>query len=87
MSRAGLEWEAIVVGGGPAGLAAGIQLSRAGLRTALLERGALGGQASRLAMIENAPGWPEGISGRSLMTTWVRQARSWGLKTLRGELV
>lgn len=87
MSRAPLDWEAIVVGGGPAGLAAGLQLSRAGLRTALLERGDLGGQARRLSLIENAPGWPEGISGRRLMSTYLRQAREWGLKTLRGELV
>ncbi|MEK7232783.1 MAG: NAD(P)/FAD-dependent oxidoreductase [Elusimicrobiota bacterium] len=87
MSRLRPEWEAIVVGGGPAGLAAGIQLSRAGLRTALLERDALGGQAGRLALIENAPGWPDGISGRRLMSTYVRQARAWGLRTLKGELV
>lgn len=87
MSRSPLDWEAIVVGGGPAGLAAGLQLSRAGLRTALLERGTLGGQARRLNLIENAPGWPGGISGRRLMSTYVRQARAWGLKTLKGELV
>lgn len=87
MSRSSLDWEAIVVGGGPAGLAAGLQLARAGMRTALLERGALGGQARRLAFIENAPGWPAGISGRRLMATYVRQAREWGLKTLKGELV
>jgi thioredoxin reductase (NADPH) len=64
-----------------------MQLSRAGLRTALIERGALGGQARRLSLIENAPGWPAGISGRRLMSTYVRQARQWGLTTLRGELV
>ena len=87
MSRAAPEWEAAVVGGGPAGLAAGLQLSRAGLRTVLLERAALGGQAGRLSLIENAPGWPGGVSGRRLMAAYVRQARAWGLKTLRGELV
>lgn len=87
MSRFPREWEAVVVGGGPAGLAAGLQLSRAGLRTALLERDALGGQARRLRLIENSPGWPKGISGARLMAAWVRQARSWGLKTLKGELV
>ena len=86
MSRSGDAWEAVVVGGGPAGLAAGLQLSRAGLRTVLLEKGALGGQARRLARIENAPGWPGGVSGRRLMATFVRQAREWGLKTLKGEL-
>ncbi|MDP3542331.1 MAG: FAD-dependent oxidoreductase [Elusimicrobiota bacterium] len=86
MSRAALPWEAVVVGGGPAGLAAGLQLSRAGLRTVLLERGALGGQARRLSVIENAPGWPGGVSGPRLMSAYVRQARAWGLKTVRGEL-
>jgi thioredoxin reductase (NADPH) len=87
VSRAAPEWEAVVVGGGPAGLAAGLQLSRAGLRAVLLERGALGGQAGRVSLIENAPGWPGGISGRRLMSAYARQARGWGLKTLRGELV
>lgn len=86
MSRAARPWEAAVVGGGPAGLAAGLQLSRAGLRTVLLERGALGGQARRLSVIENAPGWPGGVTGSRLMNAYVRQARSWGLKTVRGEL-
>lgn len=86
MSRAAPVWEAAVVGGGPAGLAAGLQLSRAGLRTVLLERRALGGQACRLPLIENAPGWPGGVSGPRLMAAYVRQARSWGLKTVRGEL-
>ncbi|MCR4296241.1 MAG: NAD(P)/FAD-dependent oxidoreductase [Elusimicrobia bacterium] len=86
MSRAALPWEAVVVGGGPAGLAAGLQLSRAGVRTVLVERGALGGQARRLSVIENAPGWPGGVSGSRLMSAYVRQARDWGLKTVRGEL-
>ena len=80
------EWEVAVVGGGPAGLAAGLQSARAGRRTILLERGALGGQARRLSLIENVPGWPDGVSGRSLMTLWARQARSWGLKSAQGTL-
>lgn len=87
MSRAPLDWEAVVVGGGPAGLAAGLQLARAGARTALIERGSLGGQARRLPFIENAPGWPGGISGRRLMSAYARQASSWGLRTIKGELV
>lgn len=86
MSR-DLDFEAVVVGGGPAGLAAGLQLSRAGVRTALIERGALGGQARRLAFIENAPGWPGGVSGRRLMSSYARHAREWGLRTVKGELV
>lgn len=85
--KAAPDWEAVVVGGGPAGLAAGLQLSRAGARTVLVERGELGGQARRLSRIENAPGWPGGVSGRRLMDAYARQAREWGLSTLRGEVV
>lgn len=77
----------MVVGGGPAGLAAGLQLARAGRRTAIVERGDIGGQARRLESIENLPGWPGGVSGRSLMLLWERQARGWGLKPVKGELV
>ncbi|MBI5208547.1 MAG: FAD-dependent oxidoreductase [Elusimicrobia bacterium] len=78
-------WEAVIVGGGPAGLAAGIHLARAGYRTLLIERGALGGEAARLDRVENYPGFPQGIAGRDLMSLWVRQARRWGLEFRRAE--
>jgi thioredoxin reductase (NADPH) len=79
-------WEAVVVGGGPAGLTAGLQLARAGRRTALVERGALGGQARRLSVLENVPGWPGGVTGRRLMALWARQARAWGLRPVKGSV-
>jgi len=79
-------WEAAVVGGGPAGLAAGLYLARAGRRAVLLEKEALGGQARRLGRIENYPGFPAGISGRRLMGLFARQARVHGLVTLRAEV-
>lgn len=78
-------WEAIIVGGGPAGLAAGIHLARAGCETLLLERSVLGGQARLLELIENYPGFPDGIRGRDLMSRWVAQARRWGLNLKRAE--
>ncbi len=78
-------WEAVVIGGGPAGLAAGMHLSRAGYRTLLIERARLGGRAGLLDLIENYPGFPEGISGRALMDLWARQARRWGLAVRRAE--
>ncbi|MFI5349497.1 MAG: NAD(P)/FAD-dependent oxidoreductase [Elusimicrobiota bacterium] len=78
------DWEVVVVGGGPAGLAAGLQSARAGRRTALIERGAMGGQARRLSSLENVPGWPGGVSGSRLMSLWARQARAWGLSPVKG---
>lgn len=80
-------YDAIVVGGGPAGLAAGTHLSRAGYSTLLLERKALGGQARGLERVENYPGFPRGISGAKLMELWLEQAWRWGLKTRMCEAV
>ena len=79
--------DAVVIGGGPSGLAAGTHLSRAGYSAVLLERKSLGGQARGLERIENYPGFPKGISGGRLMDLWLEQARRWGLKTRPGEAV
>ena len=79
-------WETVVVGGGPAGLAAGLHLARAGYRVLLMEQDRLGGQARLLGRIENYPGFPSGIDGRRLMDLWVRQARRWGLRTRRAQV-
>ena len=80
------DWEAVVVGGGPAGLAAGLCLARSGCRVLLAEKGRLGGQARVLGRIENYPGFPSGVAGDRLMALWVRQARGWGLRTRRAEV-
>jgi thioredoxin reductase (NADPH) len=79
-------WEAAIVGGGPAGLTAGLQLARAGYRVVLADSGPLGGQARWLERIENYPGFPRGAAGRVLMSRWTRQARIWGLRTLRARV-
>lgn len=78
--------EALVVGGGPAGLAAGLHLARAGYKTLLVEKGRLGGQARLLGRVENYPGFPRGIDGQALMARWAEQARRWGLRFLRAEV-
>ncbi|MEW6273789.1 MAG: thioredoxin-disulfide reductase [Bacillota bacterium] len=69
----------IIIGGGPAGLTAGIYAGRAKLDVLLLERGAPGGLASSTEMIENYPGFPEGIGGAELMAQMLAQAQRFGL--------
>ncbi|MBI5243344.1 MAG: NAD(P)/FAD-dependent oxidoreductase [Elusimicrobia bacterium] len=79
-------WDAVVAGGGPAGLTAGFYLSRAGWKTLLIEKDRLGGQASRLEAIQNYPGFPAPVSGKFLMGRLLRQARSFGLRVRKGEV-
>ena len=73
------EYEAIVVGGGPAGLTAGLYLSRYGLNTLLLERGLMGGQIVNAGRVENYPGFPDGITGMDLGQLMHDQASKFGL--------
>ena len=68
-----------MVGGGPAGLTAGIYLRRAGIDVLLLEKGIVGGTTLQTERIENYPGFPEGISGKDLMERIVEQGRRFGL--------
>ena len=71
--------EAIIVGGGPAGLTAGIYLKRAGIDAVLLEKGLVGGMPMSTEHVENYPGFPDGITGRELMGRMAEQARHFGL--------
>src|SRR5680860_1272695 len=71
-----------IIGGGPAGLAAAIYGSRSGLNTLVLERQMTGGQVAMTDLIENYPGFPEGISGferveadPSIEILWTSQLR------------
>ncbi len=79
-------WDVVIVGGGPAGLTAGLYAARAGLRTVLLERGAPGGQAAVTEMVENYPGFPGGIGGMELMDRFARQAGEFGLESRYGNV-
>ena len=71
-------YDLIVVGGGPAGLAAAVYGASEGLRVAVLERIAPGGQAGRSMRIENYLGFPAGISGSELAERTVVQANRFG---------
>jgi thioredoxin reductase (NADPH) len=61
----GTDYDLIIAGGGPAGLTAGLYAGRAMLKTLLVERMILGGQAASTFLIENYPGFPDGIPGPS----------------------
>jgi len=79
-------YEVIVIGGGPAGLTAGLYASRAGLKTLLFERGIFGGQIVNARQVDNYPGFPEGVSGIELASLMHRQATKYGLKTIIAEV-
>jgi len=75
-------YDLIVIGAGPAGLAASVYGAADGLRTVLIEREAPGGQAGRSSRIENYLGFPTGLSGGDLARRAVAQARRFGAEIL-----
>jgi thioredoxin reductase (NADPH) len=77
-------YDIIIIGGGPAGLTAGLYASRARLSTLLLERIALGGQVNNSEKIENYPGFEKSISGFQLVHNLEKQAKGFGLNTEMG---
>jgi thioredoxin reductase (NADPH) len=79
-------YEVIIIGGGPAGLTAGLYTSRAGLESLLVERGVFGGQIANAALVENYPGFPEGISGAQLGLLMHQQATKYGLEVVTAEV-
>jgi thioredoxin reductase (NADPH) len=70
--------DVVIVGAGPAGLTAGIYASRGRLKTAVLERNMAGGQIALTDLVENYPGFPEGISGFDLSQKMKEQAEKFG---------
>ncbi len=76
----------VIIGGGPAGLTAGIYASRAAIDTVLLERGIPGGLVISTNMIENYPGFSEGISGPELMIQMEKQAGRFGCQILSADV-
>ncbi len=79
---AATEYDTVIVGGGPAGLAAAVYGASEGLRTVVIERDAPGGQAGASSRIENYLGFPSGVSGDELATRALHQARRLGAEIL-----
>jgi thioredoxin reductase (NADPH) len=75
-------YDLVIVGGGPAGLAAAVYASSEGLRTVIVERDVPGGQAGSSALIENYLGFPDGLSGAELASRAVMQAQKFGTEIL-----
>jgi thioredoxin reductase (NADPH) len=75
-------YDLVIIGGGPAGLAAGVYGASEGLRTVLVEKHAPGGQAGTSSRIENYLGFPVGLSGADLARRGVAQAKRFGVDIL-----
>lgn len=80
-------YDCLVVGAGPAGLSAAMQVKRQGLSVALFEEARPGGQALAANLIENFPGFPEGITGQELMERLVRQVERHGVPIISEKVV
>jgi thioredoxin reductase (NADPH) len=79
---AAAEYDTVIVGAGPAGLAAAVYGASEGLRTIVVEREAPGGQAGTSSRIENYLGFPSGVSGDELSSRALQQARRLGAEIL-----
>ncbi|MGB2584462.1 MAG: FAD-dependent oxidoreductase, partial [Dehalococcoidia bacterium] len=79
-------YQLIIIGGGPAGLSAGLYATRSRLSTLLIERAIPGGQIINAELVENYPGFPQGISGAELGSLMEQQATKYGLEIIMAEV-
>ena len=79
-------YDVVIIGGGPAGLTAGLYASRARLSSLLIEKMAAGGWVVNAGLVENYPGFPQGIGGLELADLMSEQAKKYGLEVLLAEV-
>ena len=82
-----VDYELVIIGGGPAGLTAGLYAARGGLNVILIEKIVPGGQVIITDWIENYPGFPEGISGPDLVQKMTEQVKQFDLNIENSEVV
>lgn len=78
-------YDVVIIGGGPAGLTAGLYTARARRSCLLIEKAMPGGQIANTELVENFPGFPDGVSGYDLGQLIHRQATKYGLATVTAE--
>lgn len=81
------DYQLMIIGGGPAGLTAGLYAARAQLKTLLIEKGIPGGQITVTDWIDNYPGFPEGVSGFDLADKMAAQAARFDLQTKTANVI
>ena len=79
-------YDVVIIGGGAAGLTAGIYASRGRLKALVIEKMAVGGQATLTERIENYPGFPDGIGGPELLARFEQQAKKFGCEIVFDEV-
>jgi thioredoxin reductase (NADPH) len=80
------DYDAIIIGGGPAGLTSGLYLSQANYQTLLIEKETFGGTIVNVDCVENYPGFSEGVSGAVLASEMITQATKYGLEVKQAEV-
>lgn len=78
-------YDAAIIGGGPTGLTAAIYLAREGLDALIIEKAGLGGQAGITQVLDNFPGFDEGVSGADFAARLTRQAQRFGAEILQAQ--